>query len=365
MEAFMAFSLNSYPVVYRAKFSKNKWKGEFLEKPHKSLKEEASMTASRREALAASRNFYDDMPLVNYSTQYGFSCFEGLKALPQKGGGLSIFRPEQNAARFFRSMEGLYMPPFPEDLFVKACVEVVKKNAKLGFTLQYKKEWEADSFMTADAIYLRPFVLAESGIGVNVCKEPYVMIITTPVSAYFSGGSGAVITERVRATPKGTGWIKAASNYVIAALAKHEATQAGFMECIFLDAEHHKFVEEGSSCNVFFYLKSGELVTPELGDTILPGITRASIIELARDMKVKVSERKVSIEEVMGEAQECFFCGTAVGANPVESITYKKKKVVFNKGKVGDLTARLRDTIKGIQYGIAPDKKGWMRKVPV
>ena len=362
----MAFSLNSYPVVYRAKFSKKSWKGEYLEKPHKTPKAEAAMKDSKRDALAASRNYYDDMPLVNYTTQYGLSCFEGLKALPQKDGGLSLFRPDQNAARFARSMIGLYMPPFPEDLFLKGCIETIKKNAKMGFRVEYKQEWEKDSFMTADSIYIRPFTYSEGGIGVNICREPYMIIVTTPVSAYFSGGdAGAVVSDRFRATPRGTGWIKASANYTIAALAKHEALEAGYMECIFLDAEHHKYVEEGSSCNIFFYLKSGELVTPELGDTILPGITRASIIELARDRKIKVSERKITIEEAMENTRECFVCGTAAGATPIPSLTNKKKKVVFNKGKVGELTITLRDTLKGIQYGIIPDTKGWMKKVPL
>ena len=360
----MAFTLNSYPVVYRAHYTKNKWKGEYLEKPHKTPKEEAALPAAKRAALAASRNFFDDMPLVNYTTQYGLGCFEGLKALPQKNGGLAIFRPDRNAARFYNSMKGLYMPPFPEADFVKACVDVIKKNAKQGFFPEYKKEWEKDSFINADSIYIRPFSLAEGGIGVNTSDEPYVIIVATPVSAYFSGGSSdAVVTDRIRATPNGTGWIKAASNYTIAAMAKHEAAEAGFIECIFLDAVHRKYIEEGSSCNIFFYLKSGELVTPELGDTILPGITRASMIELARDMKIKVSERKISIEEALGEAKECFVSGTAAGATPLCSLTYKKKKVVFNKGQVGDLTATLRDTIKGIQYGTLPDTKGWMTRV--
>jgi branched-chain amino acid aminotransferase len=261
-------------------------------------------------------------------------------------------------------MEGLYMPPFPEDEFVRACLETVRRNASLGFRPRYKSEWEKDSFMSADSIYIRPFSYAEGGIGVNISREPWVVIVTTPVSAYFSGGnSDALVTDRVRATPRGTGWIKAASNYVIAALAKHEAVEAGYMECVFLDASSRKYVEEGSSCNIFFYLKSGELVTPELGDTILPGITRASIIELARDRNVKVSERKISIEEVLGETKECFVSGTAAGATPIESLTYEGKKVVFNGGNVGDLTADIRDTIKGIQYGALPDTKGWMIRV--
>ena len=363
----MAFALNCYPVVYRAKFVKGKWKGEYLEQPHKTPGDEAALPVAQQAKLSESRNFFADMPLVGYTSQYGLGCFEGLKALPQKDGGLSLFRPDQNAARFTRSMKGLYMPPFPEELFVKSIIEVIKRNAKLGFRVFYEEEWEKDSFASASSVYVRPFSYSEGGLGVNISREPYVLIVLSPVSAYFSGGAdnGAVVTNRYRATPNGTGWIKAASNYTIAALAKHEAVQAGFMECIFLDSVHSKYIEEGSSCNAFFYLKSGELVTPALGDTILPGITRSSIIELARDRKIKVTERKIAIEEVMTETKECFLCGTAVGATPLTAITYKKKKVIFNKGKTGELTATIRDVLKGIQYGTIPDKKGWMVKVPV
>jgi branched-chain amino acid aminotransferase len=360
----MAFTLNTYPITYRAKFSDGKWSKEYLEKPHKTPEQEAAMSEQEREKLENSRNCYDDMPLVNYTSQYGLACFEGLKAIPQKNGGLAIFRPDRNAVRFARSMEGLKMPPFPEKEFVDSCIEIIKRNAQIGFRLFYKEEWEKDSFMTADSIYIRPFTIAEGGIGVNLSYEPYVMVITTPVSAYFSSSnSDAVVSDRIRATPNGTGWIKSCSNYVASALAKSEALKAGFMECIFLDATHRKYIEEGSSCNIFFKLKSGELVTPGLGDTILPGITRASIIELSRDKGIKVSERQISIDEVMEETKECFVSGTAAGATPISSLTYKNKKSVFNDGKVGDFTADIRDTIKGIQYGILPDTKGWM--VPV
>jgi branched-chain amino acid aminotransferase len=283
--------------------------------------------------------------------------------MPQKDGGLSLFRPDRNAARFKKSMEGLYMPGFPEDKFLAACIETVRRNAKMGFMPAYKKEWEKDSFMSADSVYIRPFTLAEGGIGVNISHEPWVVVINTPVSSYFSGGnSDAIVTDRIRATPNGTGWIKASSNYVISALAKHEAAKAGYMECIYLDAAERKYVEEGSSCNIFFYLKSGELITPELGDTILPGITRASIIELARDKGVKVLERKISIDEVLDETGECFVSGTAAGATPIESLTHKGKKIIFNGGKVGAFTAEIRDTLKGIQYGLLPDTKGWLVK---
>jgi branched-chain amino acid aminotransferase len=304
------------------------------------------------------------MPLVNYTSQYGLACFEGLKALPQKNGGLAIFRPDQNAARFARSMTGLCMPPFPEETFIEAVVQTVKRNAALGFFPRYNSDWEKDSYMTADSVYIRPFTMAEGGIGVNLSTEPYVFIINTPVSAYFSSGSSdAVVTDKIRATPNGTGWIKACSNYVISALAKSQAIKDGYMECVYLDATHRKYIEEGSSCNIFFYLKSGELVTPELGDTILPGITRASIIELTRDRGIKVSERLVSIDEVMEETKECFVSGTAAGATPLTSLTYQGKKAVFNDGKTGEFTADIRDTIKGIQYGKLPDAKNWM--VPI
>ncbi|MDR1257044.1 MAG: aminotransferase class IV, partial [Spirochaetaceae bacterium] len=216
----------------------------------------------------------------------------------------------------------------------------------------------------ADAVYIRPFTYAEGGVGVKLSGEPWVIIVCTTVSAYFEPGlKGAVISERARATAKGTGWIKAASNYVISALAKHEAAEAGFMECVFLDAVERKYVEEGSSCNIFFYLKSGELVTPELGDTVLPGITRESVIDLARGKGVNVTERRISIDEAMSESRECFVSGTAAGATPVESITFNGKTAEFNGGKPGDFTLEIRNILKSLQYGAASAPAGWMFRV--
>jgi branched-chain amino acid aminotransferase len=360
----MAFELNCYPMVYRAKYSDGKWTEEYLEKPHLTPGEEAKLSEKDRKALEASRNFYDDMPVVSYTSQYGVGVFEGLKALPQKNGSLSIFRPNKNAARFHRSMRGLEMPPFPEDKFVAACVETVRRNAALGFLIKYNEEWEKESYMNADSIYIRPFVYSEGGIGVSLSAEPWVMVVCSPVSSYFNHSlHGAVTSKMIRATPHGTGSLKVASNYVISAIAKHEAAKAGYMECVFLDAEERKYVEEGSSCNIFFYLKSGELVTPELGDTILPGITRESVIELARDRGVRVSERKISIDEALLETKECFVSGTAAGATTIESLTHNGRKVEFNGGRTGELTASIRDTLKGVQYGSLADTKNWMVKV--
>jgi len=350
--------------MYRAQHKQGQWNGEYLEKPHETPSTEASMSDNQREDLTASRNFFNDMPLVSFTSQYGLSCFEGMKALPQKDGGLAIFRPDRNAARFFNSMKGLYMPPFPEDTFVEASIETVKRNAALGFRPHFQPEWEKDSFMTAHSIYMRPFTYTEGGIDLRVSQETWVVIVTTLVGSYLPASNfSAVVTDRIRATPKGTGWIKAASNYVSSILAKHEAQKAGFAECIFLDAVHNKYIEECSSCNILFYLKSGKLVTPELGDTILPGITRSSILELARDMGTETEERKISIEEVLQETKECFVCGTAVGVSPLTSIAYKGKEAVFGGGKTGEFTASIRNTLKGIQYGTIPDKKGWLTRV--
>jgi branched-chain amino acid aminotransferase len=132
------------------------------------------------------------------------------------------------------------------------------------------------------------------------------------------------------------------------------------MECIFLDCREQKYFEEGSSCNLFFLLKSGILVTPSLEDTILPGVTRTSVLQLARDHGVKTEERRISVDEVFSEATEVFATGTAAGVSPIESITHQGREVVFNERRTGELSAYLLKTLKGIQYGTLPDRHGWM-----
>jgi branched-chain amino acid aminotransferase len=359
----MGFSLALYPIAYRASFDGKAWHEEFIEQSHKTPTEEAKLSDKDLSELNGKRNCFAGVPLVNYTTQYGMGCFEGLKAFPQKGGDLKIFRPDENAARFARSMKGLGMPAFPEELFIAACREVSSRNAALGFKPAYDAKWEKDSFASAQGVYLRPFSYAEGGIGVGISERPSVFIVANPVGAYFKPGStSAVTSEMIRATPKGTGWIKCDSNYVISALAKKQAEEGGYMEVLFLDSVNRKYIEEGSSCNAFFYLKSGELVTPELGDTVLPGITRKSVIELARDQGVKVSERKIAIDEVLSDAKECFFSGTAAGVSFVESVTHKGKTAKFGV-KPGELTVKLQAELKGIQYGTIEDTRGWMTKV--
>jgi branched-chain amino acid aminotransferase len=185
--------------------------------------------------------------------------------------------------------------------------------------------------------------------------------MTTPVGSYFKqGNSKAVTTRRVRANPGGTGWIKADSNYVTSALAKREAELAGYMEAVFLDAKEHSYFEEGSSCNIFFVMKDGTLVTPSLEDTILPGINRRSILILAAEKGIRVAERRISVKEVFSKAKECFVSGTAAGITSIESLTHEGKEAVFCGRAMGDVTRALLRVLKGIQYGALADTHGWM-----
>lgn len=357
----MAFNLSMYPVSYIAQYnpSTNKWEESWFQADSIPKTDLDAMSEAEQDKVYEKRNNFD-LPLINYTTQYALGCFEGMKAYPQKDGSLSLFRPDRNAKRFYNSMKGLYSPGFPEDLYIKASTEFLKRNAALGYIPEYKTEWENTAFASANAVYMRPFMYSEGAIGVGISKAPYVIISATTVSSYFKGtNTKAVITNRIRATPNGTGWIKCASNYVVSALAKKEAEDAGFMEVVFLDPVHRKYIEEGSSCNIFFKLKTGELVTPELGDTILPGITRDSVIDLARSQGVRVVERKISIQEVTKKCVECFVTGTAAGITPIESITWKGKEYVFNAKGQGELGESLQSILKGTQYGTVADTRSW------
>jgi len=355
------FSLSVNPWVYIARFDGEEWAERYEEKEHRSRAQEEQMGEEEREALLAKRNSFPSLPLVNYTTQYGMGCFEGLKALPQADGSLKLFRPAENARRMYRSMQGLFMPPFPEALFVRAVRSVAARNRALGFTPSYDSGWQKDNFAGASALYIRPFSYAEGGIGVGISERPWVVIVTTNVSSYFRPGSTKATTSaRVRAVPGGTGWIKCDANYVTSALAKREAEKAGFMEAIFLDARERRYIEEGSSCNIFAVLRSGKLVTPSLEDTILPGITRSSVLELASDAGIVTEERRLSVDEVMSDATELFATGTAAGVSYFESLTHEDKTVTFGKGTIGPVAQSLLRTLKGIQYGVLPDTKAWM-----
>ena len=359
------FSLSIYPWVFLSKFDGDAWQPEYVEKRHLSPAEEEALPDAERERLYRERNEFPGLPLVNYSTQYAMACFEGLKAFPQPDGSLMLFRPHENAIRMKRSMEGLYMPGVPVDQFVDAARGVVARNQAIGFAPDYDPAWERDDFGSGHSVYIRPFSLAEGGIGVNLSQAPWFVVISTRVGSYFAdgGSSATVTTKRVRATPGGTGWIKCSANYVTSALAKREAEVAGYLECVFLDAEHHRYVEEGSSCNLFFVLGDGRLVTPALGDTILPGITRRTIMELAAEEGMTVEERPVAVEEVLDDAVEAFGTGTAAGVTHFSSLRHGDTEKVFGDGAMGPVAHGFLKTLKGVQYGALEDRHGWM--VPV
>ncbi len=356
------FTLSVLPWAYIAKYQEeNIWTDHFTQKPYKKPEEEAKLDKKAYLELMQKRNSFEELPLVNYTTQYGMGCFEGLKAFPWKDNSLHIFRPDRNAARMKRSMEGLKMPPFPADKFIYGVTETVRRNKELGFFPKYMQEWEKDDFVSGHSIYIRPFSYSEPAIGLGLSMFPWVVIINTPVGAYFAPGNAkAVTTKKIRAFPGGTGWIKCDANSVIPILAKKEAEASGFMEAIFLDAYEHTYIEEGSSCNFFVRLNNGALVTPELGDTVLPGISRESIITLAQDMGVPTEERRISIEEAMEEGTEVFVTGTAAGVSYIESITHNGRTKEFAGGKPGELTLALRKKLKGIQYGVEEDIHNWM-----
>ena len=361
----MAFTLSMHPWIYTSKFKDNLWEDKFIEQEHLSLEEENKLSDSKREELLIKRNNIPELPLVNYTTQYGMGCFEGIKAYPQKDGSVKVFRVDENMTRLNRSMQGLLMPGFNEKQIEEGIITSLRKNYEAGFLPKYKAEWEKNNFLTADAVYIRPFSYSEAGIGLGISTNPWIVSVSTNVSGYFKEGmsSRALVTDKIRATKGGTGWIKCDSNYVIPTLVKKKAEKDGFMEAIFLDSVEQKYIEEGSSCNIFFKLKNGTLVTPELGDTILPGITRKSVIELAKDLGVTVEERKITIDEVLSDAEETFVTGTAAGVTHLESFTYKGKETVFGNAKIGELSLLLQKTLKGIQYGVVEDKFGWLKSL--
>jgi len=360
----VAFQLSVYPWIHQARFNGKTWEEEYIEQTHHTLEEEKAMSGEEYEALIDSRNKLAHLPMVNYSTQYGLSCFEGLKAFPQPDGSLKIFRPDRNCARMAASMKALRMPPIDEDLLLAAMKETVRRNTAIGFTPKYNPAWEEDFWQSGDSVYIRPFSYSEGGIGINLSQRPWVITVCTTVSQYFKpGANNAVTSERIRATHNGIGWIKTSGNYVTSILAKAEAIDDGYMEAIFLDAENRRCIEEGSSSNFFAIFPGGRLVTPAIGDTILPGVTRESIISIARGMGLDVSEGDLRIDDVLNDAEECFVTGTAAGITPLSSLTHLGRKQEFSSLKEDSIAMHFLKELKGIQYGAVADKYNWMLEV--
>ena len=291
---------------------------------------------------------------------YAQEIFEGLKAYRTADGGATLFRPEENARRFQQSAERLAMPLLPESVFLEACDLLVSTD----------RAWipEGDG-----SLYLRPFMFAnEIFLGVKPSSDYLFMVIASSVGAYFKTDAPAVSvwvsTEYTRAAPGGTGAAKCGGNYASSLLAQAEATRHGCDQVVFLDAVEQRWVEELGGMNVFFVFDDGSLSTPPLGGTILPGITRSSLITLARDKGIQVREERYSIDQWRADAgtgrlREAFACGTAAVVTPIGTVRSKDGEFKIGNGGAGARTDELKAALVGIQRGRAADPHRWIHKV--
>jgi branched-chain amino acid aminotransferase len=309
---------------------------------------------------------YGPLPMdpATAALHYAQSIFEGLKAYAQPDGSVATFRPEANAARFARSARRLAMPPVPEESFLTAVDALVDAD----------RDWVPTG--PDQTLYLRPYMLAtEPFLGVRPAHEYLFLIIASPAGAYFPRGVHPVSVylseDYIRAAPGGTGDVKCAGNYAASLLAQEQAIEAGCDQVVWLDAVEKRYVEEMGGMNLFFVLGSGddaELVTPELTGTLLPGITRDSLIEVARAMGHTVTERRFSVDEWRqgvgdGTVTETFACGTAAVITPVGEVKARTGDFVVGDGTPGPLTMELREALLDIQHGRVADARGWLHQV--
>ena len=289
--------------------------------------------------------------------QYCQQVFEGMKAYRWKDGSIVCFRPDLNAERMFQSAAFLEMPSFPVERFLSALDEVVRANAD-----------SVPPYGTGASLYIRPYLFA-SGIviGVQPAEEYQFRIFTTPVGPYFKGGATPIalmVSDFDRAAPHGTGAVKAGLNYAMSLHSHEIAKKKGFAENIYLDAAKREFVEETGGANILFVDREGQLVVPK-SDSILPSITRKSLIYVAKEMlHIPVVERQVRFAEVP-DFVECGLCGTAAVISPVGKIVDHDQEILFPSGmeKPGKITAKLYETLSGIQNGEIPAPEGWIRKI--
>jgi branched-chain amino acid aminotransferase len=295
---------------------------------------------------------------------YAQSIFEGLKAYAQPDGSVATFRPEANAARFVRSAQRLAMPPVPPEAFLAAVDALVDAD----------RDWVPSG--ADQTLYLRPYQLAtESFLGVRPAHEYLFLVIASPAGAYFPRGvqpvSLYVSEDYVRAAPGGTGDVKCAGNYAASLRPQEQAIEAGCDQVVYLDAQEHRWLEELGGMNVFLVLGSGEdaeLVTPELSGTLLPGITRDSLITLARERGHRVTERKVSLDEwragvLDGSVTETFACGTAAVITPIGEVKARTGDFTVGDGTPGPVAMGLRAALLDIQHGRVPDTHGWLHRI--
>ena len=289
--------------------------------------------------------------------QYCQECFEGLKAYTQKNGDIVTFRPDMNAKRMITSAKRLEMPPFPEEKFLEAVDEVVSANA----------DW-VPPYGTGASLYLRPYMFASGPvIGVKPSDEYQFRLFGTPVGPYFKGGAKPVticVSDFDRAAPRGTGHIKGGLNYAMSLHAGVVAHANGFDENMFLDPQTRTYVEETGGANFLFVTKEGEVVTPASA-SILPSITRRSLVYLAENyLGLTVTQRPIRFDEVKDFA-ECGLCGTAAVISPVGRIVNHSEVIDLPSGmeKMGPITQKLYDTLTGIQLGTIEPPNGWIRKI--
>ena len=289
--------------------------------------------------------------------QYAQTCFKGMKAYTTEDGHIVIFRPDLNGARMEDSCRRLEMPVFPKERFVDAVVQTVKANAAY-----------VPPFGSGATLYIRPYMFGSSAvIGVKPADEYQFRIFTTPVGPYFKGGAKPItirVSDYDRAAPHGTGHIKAGLNYAMSLYPIMEAHRQGFDENMYLDAATRTKVEETGGANFLFVTKDGKVVTPK-SDSILPSITRRSLVTVAKDyLGLEVEEREVFFDEVKDFA-ECGLCGTAAVISPVGKINDHGKEICFPSGmeKMGPVTQKLYETLTGIQMGRIQAPEGWIKVV--
>ena len=289
--------------------------------------------------------------------QYAQTCFEGLKAYTTEDGHIVTFRPDLNGERMENSAKGLEMPPFPKERFVDAITKVVEANA--AFVPPYG---------SGATLYIRPYMFGyDSIIGVKPANIYQFRVFCTPVGPYFKGGAKPItirVSDFDRAAPHGTGHIKAGLNYAMSLHAIVDAHKNGFDENIYLDPQTRTKIEETGGANVIFITKDGKLVTPK-SNSILPSITRRSILQVARDyLGMETEEREIYLDEVKDFA-ECGLCGPAAVISPVGKIVDHGKEICFPAGmeKMGPVTQKLYETLTGIQMGHIKAPEGWIHVI--
>lgn len=297
---------------------------------------------------------------VSAALHYGQTIFEGMKAYRGVDGKIRLFRPEMNHKRLTDSCERMCIPPVEKETFLTAIEELVRVDH------QWVPPYEGQ------ALYVRPVLFADEGnLDVRPANQYRFLIITSPVRGYFGADSPAVALKAeekyTRAIQGGTGFAKVGGNYAATFLASSEGRQEHYDQVLWLDGIEHRYVEEVGQMNICFYLND-KLVTPPLRGTILPGVTRDSVLHLTREMGIECEERMIDIDEIVDGITssiltEAFGCGTAVTITAVGSIGYRDQRYVINNGKIGTLSQKLYQSIVGIQRGEVEDTHGWTQEI--